>query len=61
MDIDETVTMGRTLARTGQGGDEDIVKLLLQLGNVKADWAGMGYGGIPLWWAAKAGHEGVAK
>jgi len=38
-----------------------MVKTLQQLGDTKADGADMEYGRTPLWWAAKGGHEGVAK
>jgi len=62
MDVTATVTGGRrAFFRAEQRGDENVMKLLLQLGDAKADGEDMKYGGIPLWWGAKGGHEGVAK
>jgi len=50
MDVTATVTGGRrAFFRAEQRGDENVMKLLLQLGDAKADGEDMKYGGIPLW------------
>jgi len=62
MDVTATVTVGRrAFCRAEKKCDENVMKLLLQLGDAKVAGADMKYGGIPLWWEAKGGHEGVEK
>jgi len=38
-----------------------VVKMLLDRADVNPDQADTQYGGTPLWWAARNGHEGVVK
>jgi len=58
--INATDNMGRTaLAWAAVGGHEDVVRILLQHKDAKADTTDIEYGRTPLSWAAENGHEGV--
>ena len=61
-DINATDSRGRTaLAWGAVGGHEDVVTIILQHKDAKADTADIEFGLTPLWLAAMCGHEGVVR
>ena len=61
-DINASDCMGMTaLIWAARNGYKEVVKILLEQGDVNPDQPDTTYGRTPLLWAAESGHEGIVK
>jgi len=61
-DVNAHDCVGMTaLTWASRKGHDEVVKVLLERGDVDPDRADTGYGQTPLSWAAENGHEGIVK